>query len=215
MSPSPAPPVLRAVLCSGLALSSLACAGSPPAPRRSLGEALRSYAVAVPDAPALCVLSESRRQGGEKTFHSIVAEGPGLHVRLEIISPMPPDRASLYARTRSAAIRSLYEDPASLYPGESSRQARCPPERKPREVALTVLGTPQSGLLAGAAADRAFGACADGEVKFAGVYLPLHDPETGALLQFSVFAPLRGRLQDAAAPATVFLEGLTRRPREP
>lgn len=215
MAPSQAPPVLRAVLCSGLALSSLACAGSPPAPRRSLGEALHPYAVAVPAAPALSVLSESRRQGGEKTFHTIVAEGSGLYVHLEAISPMPPGRASLYARSRSEAIRSLYEDPASLYPGERSLQARCPPERKPRAVALSVLGTLQSGLLAGASADRAFGACADGEAGNAGIYLPFFDQETGALLQFSVFVPLRGSLQDAAAPAKAFLEGLTRRPREP
>jgi len=205
---------LRPAACAAAALLSLSCAAPRAAPPRDLNTALRSLGIETMGSTTLTVIKESRRRGQDKTFHTIVAHGPGLHLLIEAVSPMRAELAGPYANWRKKAIQALYEDPQSLYPGERALLTKCPAGSKPQELSLPVLGGYPSGLLANATADFAFGACAEGEVKQAGVYMPYYDPESMTLFQFNVFAPRESQRQDPPAPVKEFLRGLQRRPPE-
>ncbi|MCD6221077.1 hypothetical protein J7K25_02830 [bacterium] len=127
----------------------------------------------------------------EKSFHTIIASDKNTRIEIEIIKPMSYVEATEYAESKYKIIKNLYGPQIIPYTGQLTTTTDCPPEKKPEEISIDILGKPTRVLLANATDRYVLGVWDDALIKTKAAFAMVYDEENQTIYQIIIFQPIK------------------------
>ncbi|MDD5254888.1 MAG: hypothetical protein PHR11_02400 [Candidatus Omnitrophica bacterium] len=188
-SGSPAGNTLAYTLISLLVFMPLfgrACAQIPV----KLNDALASYGVIfdLPEEPN--VQQDFTFIAKQKEYRTITAQARNTRVEMEIIKPFTADEAGAYTGSQYAIVKALYSPQIIPYTGEFTVTTDCPPDKKPQESTLEILGKKTAVLVANATERYTFGVWEEDLIKQRGVFYVVYDHRSATIYKITLFRPV-------------------------
>jgi len=170
-----------------------------------LNEALAPYGVTFSLPEELNVRQNFSFVAKGKEYRTITAQNRNTRIELEIIKRVGADEVGQYTASQYAIIKTLYSPQIIPYTGEFTVTTECPPDKKPQELILEILGKKTAVLVANATERYTFGVWEEDLIKQRGVFYVVYDDRRQTIYKITLFKPVEEfNLQEALSIAASF-----------
>lgn len=154
-----------------------------------LNELLYPYKIQFQLPENITVITNAKFPARDKIFHRIIAQNKNTRIEIELIKPMSYDEAIEYSESKYKIIKNLYGPQIIPYTGQLTTTTDCPPEKKPEEISIDILGKPTKVLLANATDRYVLGIWDDELIKTKAAFAIVYDQENETIYQIIIFQP--------------------------
>lgn len=179
--------------------------------KQQLNKLLSQYKLQFTTPKDITIINNAKFPARDKIFHQIIAQNKQTRIEIELIKPMSYDEAMEYAESKYKIIKNLYGPQIIPYTGQLTTTTDCPPEKKPKEITVDILGKPTKVLLANATDRYVLGVWDDELIKTKAAFAMVYDEENQTIYQIIIFQPIKIFDQQKVLD---ILQGIKRIPKE-